>query len=197
MTATLAIGSGAKAHKPRSLMVATALVSAAVSALFLSVVTAYYIARSAGHPATGHWFPDEIQIREVVLAMQCITLGMSCVTIVWAAWAIRRNDRRSTYIALGATFVLGLAHLNALAFVIKQFGVGITSSMPAGFLFVFTGLHVVMTIGALVYVGAVAVRTLGGNYGARDAEGIDAAAIFWFVMVVMWIVIWASVLVQR
>ena len=196
MTATLAIGPGAQAHRPRSLTVATALISAAVAALFMGVLTAYFVSRSAFSGKTA-WIPAELHIRQVVLTMQTITLVMSCVTILWAGWAIRRDDRRSTYIALGTTFLLGLAHINGLAFVIKQFGVGITSSVPAAYLFIFAGMHIVMTVGALVYLGAVGVRTLGGNYGGRDAEGIDAATIFWFATVLMWVVIWALVLVGK
>lgn len=196
MTAALAIGSGPKAHRPRSLTVATTFISAGVVALVMALMTAYFVSRSAFSGKT-KWIPTELHIRQVVLTMQTITLCMSCVTILWAGWAIRRNDRRSTYIALGTTFLLGLAHINALAFLIKQFGVGVASSVPATYLYIFAGLDLVITIGALLYLGAVAVRTLGGNYGGRDAEGIDAATIFWFVSVLIWVAIWALVLVGK
>jgi heme/copper-type cytochrome/quinol oxidase subunit 3 len=197
MTSVLALPSGDKAERPRSLTVATALVSAGVAAFFLGLLAIYYTVREAGTPVNGSWIPATIHIRQVVLTMQTVGLGLSCVTVAWAVWAIRRNDRRNTYVAIGLTFALGLMHLNSVVFLIKQFGVGIKSSVPAGFLFVFTGAQLAVTVGGLLFLLAVGLRTLGGNYRGRDSEGVAAAAMFWYVTVAMWVVVWAFVLVKK
>ena len=43
----------------------------------------------------------------------------------------------------------------------------------------------------------MAFRTLGGQYSGRDREGIAAAALFWYVTVAVYAVIWYTVFVTK
>ena len=41
------------------------------------------------------------------------------------------------------------------------------------------------------------IRTLGGEYAGRDREGIVAAALFWYVTVAMYAVVWYAIYVTK
>jgi hypothetical protein len=40
-------------------------------------------------------------------------------------------------------------------------------------------------------------RTLGGEYHGRDREGLVAAALFWFVTIAAYAVIWYAIFVTK
>jgi heme/copper-type cytochrome/quinol oxidase subunit 3 len=69
---------------------------------------------------------------------------------------------------------------------------------PVGLLiFGITGAHLVMAGVAMLFVGLMAFRTLGGQYSGRDREGIAAAALFWYVMVVVYAAIWWAIFITK
>ena len=47
------------------------------------------------------------------------------------------------------------------------------------------------------HTALMAFRTLGGQYSAKDREGVVAAAVVWYVMVAVYGAIWYAVLVTK
>jgi heme/copper-type cytochrome/quinol oxidase subunit 3 len=129
--------------------------------------------------------------------MAMVTLVMSAVIMQWAVYAIGNDDRRSTYIALGVAVVMGVAYINEIAFYYTQMG-ELTVSDPVGLLiFGISGAHLVMAGIAIVFVALMAFRTLGGQYSARDREGIIAVSLFWYLMVAVYAVIWYAIFITK
>jgi hypothetical protein len=49
----------------------------------------------------------------------------------------------------------------------------------------------------MVFAALMAFRTLGGQYSARDREGVVAAAIYWYATAFVYAVVWYAVLVTK
>jgi cytochrome c oxidase subunit III len=183
--------------RPRVLVTGTALASAAAAMVFAGMLAFYVHTRAATIETEGNWLPEGVELPLTPGNMAMITLAMSVVIMQWAVYAIGNDDRRSTYIALGLAVLLGVAYINEIAFYYTQMG-ELTVGEPVGLLiFGITGSHLAMTGIAIVFVLLMAFRTLGGQYSARDREGIVAATVFWDVMVVVYAAIWYAIFITK
>ncbi|MEY2456823.1 MAG: cytochrome c oxidase subunit [Acidimicrobiaceae bacterium] len=182
--------------RPRVLLIGTVLGLGGVVMAFAGVLGYYIHLRALTHAATGAWLPERVSIPLVPGNMGLVTLAMSVVLVQWAVYAIANDDRRNTYIALGLTVLLGLAHVNAMAFAFTQIAMPIRSSVGVLFYTIMT-MHLAMVGAGLLFLGLMAFRTLGGQYSGRDREGVAAAAIFWYVTVAVYAVIWYTIFVTK
>lgn len=175
----------------RELLFGTAFATSGVVMLMLTLVGAYLAARNAS--------PDWLSANVIPLTqpnMQMFGLALSVVTIQWAVYAINNDDRTNTYVALGATLLLGAAFVNQSFFLFKL--AAVTADQPEGTLFyAVTGGHVAMAVAAMVFVVFVGFRALGGQYSSRNADGIAAAAVFWDAMVAVYAVVWIAVYIMK
>lgn len=182
--------------RPRVLLVGTVFASAAVVMAFAGMVGLYLAARAESIAETGGWLPEGVTIPLVPGNMGLVTLVMSAVTMHWALYSIGDDDRRNTYLALGVTLVLGLAFLNGMAYYFTQIGLSVRE--PVGVLvYGIVGAHMAMVGTGLLFTALMAFRALGGQYSARDREGIAAATLFWYVTIAVYVVIWYAVFVSK
>ena len=182
--------------RPRVLLVGTVLGLGGVSMAFAAVLGYYVHLRALTRAATGSWLPTGVKIPLTPGNMGLMTLAMSLVLVQWAVYAIARDDRRNTYIALGLTVLLGLAHVNAMAFAFTQIKMPIGSSVGVLF-YTIMSMHLAMVGAGLIFLGLMAFRTLGGQYSGRDREGVAAAAIYWYVTVAIYAVVWYTIFVTK
>jgi heme/copper-type cytochrome/quinol oxidase subunit 3 len=179
--------------RPRTLLVGTAFAVTGGLALFGALIAMYLDARDKAGGTTALWVPSEITFREVASTMAMLTLLASAVTVHWAVYAIARNDRRNCYVALGITAVFGIAFMNSMAYLYRTMGVDIRRDEFSLWFYVLTGMHLLVLLGAMVYLALITFRTLGGRYSGRETEGITALAMFWDFTVVAGVAIWAVV----
>ena len=180
--------------RPRVLTVATGLSIAGVAMFFAGLLGTYFALRGSAGGSTAAWVPEGASLPLIQGNMALVTILMSSVTMQWAVYAMGRNDRQNSYVALGLTFVLGLAYVNALAFYISQLGVGIADSTYGVLTYAILGSHMALTIVALVFVALMAFRALGGQFSARDREGLAAAAMFWHFTVIVFVAVLVTVI---
>ena len=50
---------------------------------------------------------------------------------------------------------------------------------------------------AIVFVLLMTIRTAAGQYNSRNADGIEAAALFWYATVVVYPVIWYLISITK
>lgn len=182
--------------RPRVLLVGTVLALAASCMVFAGLLGLYLHQRAEAIAANGVWFPEGTTVALTPANMALITLTMSCVTMHWALYAIANDDRRSTWLAMGLTMFLGAAYLNLMAFYYTQIGLPVAS--PHGVLiYAITGAHLVMVGGAMLFIGLMAFRTLGGQYSAKDREGVVAASLYWYGTVAIYAVLWYAIFVTK
>jgi cytochrome c oxidase subunit 3 len=184
--------------RPRLLIIGTAFGSAAVFMAFAGLVGTY-LALRAQTLADGHrWLPEGVVIPLTPGTMGLIIMLMTAVVVQWAVYAIGNDDRPSAYCALGLTLLLGAAYIVEIAYYYTQIGVPLDD--PSGYgvlMYCITGAHLAMVGAAMIFVGLMAFRTLGGEYSGRDREGVAAAAMFWHTTVVVYAVIWYAIFVMK
>ena len=184
--------------RPRVLLIGTALVSAASMMLFAGLIGIYLTQRANALDTVGTWLPQGVTIPLTPGTMGLIIMGMSAVVMQWGVYAIGNNDRVAAYCAVGLTLLLGSAYLVEMGYYFTQIAVSVSDVTGFGvLLFTLVGAHMAMVGAAMVFVLVVGFRTLGGQYSARDREGLAAAALFWYTTVAVYAAIWYAVFVTK
>jgi cytochrome c oxidase subunit 3 len=171
--------------------VASALVVLTLLAVYLQVRDDFL--DSGGTGGT----PDDFILPLTPGGMGMVTLLMSAVTVSWAVWALRRDDRPHAYLAVGVTLLLGIAFINATVYLYQSLGLPLTFSGLGGLLYVVTGAHLVMTVVGMVFVAVMGFQSLGGQLTGRDAEGMSAAALYWYVTVAVYAAIYYGIYITK
>jgi cytochrome c oxidase subunit 3 len=186
-------------RRPRVLLVGTSL-AAAASVAFFGALFATYFALRAEHVAGGEvWLPEGTTIPLSPGNMSMITLIMSLVTVQWAVHAGKVRDRGHAYLALALTVLFGVAHVVQMGYLFTEWGLPLNGevTLPAVLIYTVIGAHLAMVAGALVFLVLMLLRSLGGQFTGTDVEGLSAAALYWYVTVALFTVIWYGILIVK
>jgi heme/copper-type cytochrome/quinol oxidase subunit 3 len=186
-------------RRPRVLLVGTTLASAASIALFGGLLAAYFAIRADVVAGGDRWLPDGATIPLAPGNMTMVTLVMSLITVQWAVHAGKLRDRGHAYLALALTVLLGIAHVVQIGFLWTQWELPLNGepTVQAVLLFTVLGLHVAMVAAALIFLTLMFLRSLGGQFTGRDVEGLSAAAMYWYVTVGIFAVLWYGILIVK
>jgi heme/copper-type cytochrome/quinol oxidase subunit 3 len=187
----------AEPPRPRVLLVGSALASGAAAMLVLALVAVYTSMRADVIASGERWLPEDANIQLSPGNMGMVTLLMSAVTVAWAVYSLRNDDRVHAYLAFGLSILLGIAYIPTVVYGWQQFGVGATSSTQALLIFTITGLHVAMVGVGLLFLAVMAFRALGGQLTGRAAEGAAAAALYWYVTVAVYGAVWYGITITK
>ncbi|MFP4512346.1 MAG: heme-copper oxidase subunit III [Acidimicrobiales bacterium] len=182
--------------RPRVVLIGTALSIAAIAAMFVGLFAAYFTMRSETIASGSEWVPGGAgTIPLAPASVMFVTLVMTSITVHWAVWAISRDDRANTWLALGLTLMLSAAFLNQAAFLYGQMGWEIAGDLAvqAVLIYAITGAQILMLVVAMVFLALMAVRAMAGGYSSRDSEGLVAASLFWHAAVVAYAVVWTAI----
>ena len=172
------------------LLVGTIFIIAAGTALIGGLLAGYFSARDLVQAGGETWKPADVTIPNVPLFVGYLTLLMSSFTAQWSVSAIKGRDRRSAYVAIGLTLVLGLAFVNALSFSWSALDIAAESSRFATTMFAVTVTHLLVVIAAIAAFVIVGFRALGGQFSPENRELLVSAASFWHFSVAAGLVIW-------
>jgi heme/copper-type cytochrome/quinol oxidase subunit 3 len=184
-------------QRPRMLVVGTAFASAAAAMAVIGMVGVYLVERSAVVSAGGTWLPDAVNLPLNQPNVMLFGLVMSSVVIQWAVSAVRNDDRVNSYLALGLTLLFGVGYINMTAYFWSKSGLDVTADLQSTLIYSISGTHVAMAAVAMVFVALMGFRALAGGYDSRQYDGIAAAAVFWHVMVAMYVLIWLAIYVTK
>lgn len=179
--------------RPRVLLVATALACGAVVLFFASLLGVYLQERAATLAAGEEW---GLPIPLLTGNMSLFGFVIASVCVQMAVAAIGNDDRRHTWLGLGATIFVAAMHTVGMAFLYSQVGLEV-ASLKGGLFFAVTGAHLALVLVAVLFVALMAFRTLGGQYSAKDREGVVAAALFWHTTALVYFGIWYAILVSK
>ena len=186
----------AEVPRPRTLLVGTVFAIVACGMFFAGAFGIYLKARRDALSAGSVWLKAG-QISLVPGGMMMVTAAMSVVTMTWAVQAIRNDDRKNSYVALGLTLLFGVANLNQQVFYYHDMKLKVQHSVAELLIYVITGAHVVMLIGAMVFVALAAFRALAGQYTSRQSDGIQAASYFWYATMLMYTFIYYGIYITK
>lgn len=178
--------------RPLVLLVATVGASVVAVAAYLGLMAVYLAQRAA---ADGEWLPPGA-IGLTTPNLMLAGFGLSLVFMHWSVQAIGNDDRRHAWLALGLVLVVGAYYFTGSAWILNQSG--LTVSEPVGALvFAAIGAHIALTAAGLLYAGVMAFRTLGGQYSAKDREGLVSATVFWWAVAITYSVLWYAIYITK
>jgi len=183
--------------RPRMLFFATAFTCAAVGMLFMGMLAAWVNLRDAAGGTTAAWVPKGVEISMLAPNMMLIILLGASVTAQWAVYAMARDDRRDTVVAVAVLVVFGIAVINAQAFVYQQLGMGIGETKYANLFYAVTGTFLAALIAGIVLAAVVVFRSLGGRYNSKRHEGVSSLSLYWHFLTVAFFAVWAVVYVNK
>jgi len=194
----LATAPAPEPRRPRVLLIGSAFGSVASALVVLTTLGVYLQVRDDFIDSGGTGgVPDDFVLPLTPGGMGMVTLAMSLVTISWAVWALRRDDRPHAYLAVGVTLLLGIAFVNATVYLYQQLSLPLVFSGLGGLFYIVTGAHLVMVVVGMVFVAVMGFQSLGGQLTGRDAEGMSAAALYWYVTVLVYSVIYVGIYITK
>jgi cytochrome c oxidase subunit 3 len=179
----------------RQVLMATTVASLAMVMLMGGMLAVWLLQRERALDADEPWVPQGVTIPEVPSNVMLITFAVLCVFAQWAVHAIGRADRVHAGLALGLTGLLGIAIINAQAYVYNQLELPVADSGYAGMFYAITGTMLVLTIVGVAFTAVTAFRVLGGR--SRDTELAAAHAMFWYVLAAVFAAVWLVVFVTK
>lgn len=197
MAAQQALPSGPPIARPRVLMVGTAFATAATVMIFIGLIGVYLVERASVIGGGDAWLPQGVKIPLSQPNIMLFTMLMSVVTMQWAVAAIAKDDRVNAYLALGVTLVFGFAVITMTTYLWSLMKLDIASSVQGVLIYTITGGHIIMLIVAMIFVGLMAFRALGGQFTSRQHDGISAAAMFWYATVAVYALIWIAIYITK
>jgi heme/copper-type cytochrome/quinol oxidase subunit 3 len=183
--------------RPRVLLVGTAFAAGGAAAGLCALVAFYTQMRAQSIGAGKTWLPDDTVMPLTPGNMGLVSLLMSTVTVAWAVYALRNHDRLHAYLAIAITLVFGVAFITDTAYLWQQSGLVAAQDPQAVLIYTITGLHVAMVVAGMLYLLVMGFRALGGQLTGRAAEGVEAAALFWYVTIAVYAVVWYAIYVTK
>jgi heme/copper-type cytochrome/quinol oxidase subunit 3 len=184
-------------RRPRVLLLGSAFGSVASALTILGLLAAYLQVRGDELAAGRTTLPEGVVLPLTPGNMGMVTLAMSAITMAWAVDALRKDDRPHAYLALGLTLLFGVAFINSTVYLYQQLALPPTDTPIAGLLYAVTGAHLVMVVGGMLFAAVMAFQALGGQLTGRDAEGMNAAALYWYVTIAVYAVLWYAVYITK
>jgi heme/copper-type cytochrome/quinol oxidase subunit 3 len=183
MTAIGALESGqAPARRgPDALSVAAYVAGGALVIASMALLAGFYNLRDAAST----WPPKDISFDEYLSVMLSATLLLSGGVVAWGASAATAGNRRQALASLAITAGLGAAFLNLAWYTGGHAGFGPSTDAFGG---VVIASLVLGAVAVAVGLGFLAVAMLRTQLKAGEANFVQAAARFWFLVIVAWMV---------
>jgi cytochrome c oxidase subunit 3 len=193
----LALPSAPAPAPRRQVIVGTALVGGTAMALVGGLLALSLRMRKAAlDQANGRWVPKGIKVPMVPANTMLLALVPICIFAQWAVYSARREDKPHTGLALGLTGLIGLAFINAQAFIWNQMHLGIVKGGTYAVMFYsLTGVATALAVAGVVFSAVTAFRYLGGR--TTDREVVSAHALYWYAYSVVFAMVWFVVYVTK
>lgn len=182
--------------RPRTLLVGSAFAAVASCMVFAGLFGWYLHLRDEAVATGGEWI-GEGKIQLSPGSMMLVTSVMTLVTVAWALHAVLSDDRPHAYLALGLTLLLGIANINQQVFYLREMALSTSDSVAEMMVNTIVGSHMVMLVGAMIFLLVTAFRALGGQYSSRQADGVQAALIYWYATVFIYWAVWYGITITK
>jgi len=187
----------APAPEPRrQLLVGTALACAAATALIGGMLALFLRFREAAmNSAEGMWLPKGTNVPLVPANVMLIALLPLCIFAQWAVYSAKRDDRPHTGAALFLVLLLGVALINAQAYIWTMMGLAANGGTYNIMFYAVTGVTTALAIVGVVFSAITAFRYLSGR--DTDREVVAAHALYWYCFSAIFALVWFVVYVTK
>ncbi len=124
-------------------------------------------------------------------AINTLILLTSGVTVTWAHWALKKENRQQLILGLAATVALGVLFLGLQVYeyghAYRDLNLTLGSGIYGTTFFMLTGFHGMhVTIGAIM-LAVILVRSIRGHFTAKNHFAFEAVAWYWHFVDVLWL----------
>jgi cytochrome c oxidase subunit 3 len=124
-------------------------------------------------------------------AINTLILLSSGVTVTWAHWGLKKEDRTQLILGLMATVALGFLFLGLQAYeyihAYHELNLKLTSGMYGTTFFMLTGFHGLhVTLGATMLF-VILIRSMKGHFTGENHFAFEAVAWYWHFVDVVWL----------
>ena len=186
----------APAPQPRrQILVGTALSIAGVVALMGGLLALFLRFRSAAIDAGESWLPDDVKFSMVAANIMLLTLIPTGIFAQWAVYSAKRDDKPHTGVALGLTALMGIAFINAQAFIYATTELAVNQGSYSYLFYAVTGVSTLLAVIGVAFSATTAFRYLGGR--TSDRAIVAAHALYWYAYSAVFTAVWFVVYVTK
>jgi cytochrome c oxidase subunit 3 len=132
-------------------------------------------------------------------AINTLLLLSSGVTVTWAHWGLKKNNRSQLILGLAMTVALGLVFMSLQVYEYYHAYVDLGLTLGAGVygatFFMATGFHGFHVFVGTIFLAVCLARVYKGHFTPEKHVGFEAAAWYWHFVDVVWLVLFAAVYV--
>ncbi|HEX2783687.1 MAG TPA: cytochrome c oxidase subunit 3 [Ilumatobacteraceae bacterium] len=195
----LALPSAAAPAPRRQLFVGTAIGCVAAGSLIGAMLALWMRFRTdAMHSTSGLWMPKGIKVPMVAANTMLLAFVPIFVFAQWAVYAAKRDARSHTALALTLVGVIGVAIVNAQAFIYSRMKLPINEKGASAYnsmFYALTGTFLVLLVIGIGFSAITAFRYLGGR--TSDREIVSAHALYWYFLGALFFALWFVVYVTK
>ena len=195
----LALPSAAPPAPRRQMFVGTALGCVAAGSLVGAMLALWMRFRTnALDVVDGRWVPKGIKVPMVPVNTMLLAFVPILVFAQWAVYAARRDARSHTVMALSLVGIIGLAVVNAQAYIYARMKLPVGGADPTAFNSMFyavTGTFLALLIIGIGFSAITAFRYMGGR--TTDREIVSAHALYWYFLGAVFFALWLVVYVTK
>ena len=166
---------------------------------FAGVFGVYLKERAQVRAEGSSWIPNKVTIELTQPGMVIWTLLISIVVMQWAVYSIKRDDRQHALLAIGTTVVMGAMVIVQTAWHLSQTNLvadeGPTTA--ATLIYTIVGSYLVAVVIGMIILLLTGFRTLAGQYGSQQTDGVVAASLYWYSLVFIYFIIWIAVFIAK
>lgn len=158
-------------------------------AMFFTAFFGIYAASYASQPA---WPPIRIPLLSLGLPTAAtVVLAASAIPMALAVRAVRRRGGAGVTKWIMLTLVLGVAFCVLQIAGYSGLGFGIHDGIYPSLFYLMTGLGLAHVVGGVVFLAMVTQQAVSGELALRR-DPAEAAAIYWFFVVVLGVVLYVA-----
>ncbi len=153
----------------------------------------------ADWPSAGPYLPPQFTAMGAwgIPALNTFLLLSSGVTVTYAHWALRMNNRKGLILGLAATVALGFTFLGFQIYeyvhAYADLNLKLTTGVFGSTFFMLTGFHGFhVTLGA-VMLTVILARAIKGHFTADHHFAFEAVAWYWHFVDVVWLLLFVFV----
>ena len=154
---------------------------------------------AAHWPSSGPYLPKEFSPMHAwgIPAINTLLLLSSGVTVTWAHWALKRNDRRNLILGLFLTIMLGGIFLFLQAFeyahAYSELNLKMTTGVFGSTFFMLTGFHGFHVTLGVTMLTVILFRCVAGHFRPDHHFGFEAVSWYWHFVDVVWLLLFVFV----
>jgi heme/copper-type cytochrome/quinol oxidase subunit 3 len=195
----LALPSAAAPAPRRQMFVGTALGCVAAGSLIGAMLALWMRFRTEAFDVSGgQWVPKGVKVPMVPANTMLLAFVPICVFAQWAVYAARRDARSHAALALSLVGVIGVAVVNAQAFIYARMQLPISGKDVTAYnsmFYAITGTFLALLVIGIGFSAITAFRYLGGR--TTDREIVTAHALYWYFLGALFFALWFVVYVTK